>query len=77
MKFHWNQGPWVTWGGPDRDWYYFGISWNEPKAWVYQGRLWSSRRLGLEHDYYDGPHAQLCLWFFNICWSTRWTKCVL
>jgi hypothetical protein len=32
------------------------------------------RKLGFDYMYYDGPHRAFVLWWFNITWSTPWTK---
>lgn len=32
------------------------------------------RTWGKNHFWYDGPHKWYCFWYFNIGWSTPWTK---
>lgn len=64
----------VDWGGPDKDWWYFLISYNTLKHWTYMDKNWSTRRWGIEKYWYDGPHVQLCLYFFSVAWSTYWTN---
>lgn len=32
------------------------------------------RFVGRDHFWYDGPHKTIGFWFFNIAWSTQWTK---
>jgi hypothetical protein len=55
----------VEWGGPDDDWYYV-CWWN----WLPK----SVRYLGYQGIYYDGPHGSFGFWWFNVSWSTPWTR---
>lgn len=48
--------------------FYYVYWWN----WLQKKhRYW-----GFEQSYYDGPHNTFGFWFFNISWSTPWTKVV-
>jgi hypothetical protein len=53
--------------GTDYCFYYF-YWWN----WLSK----DARSWGFEQIYYDGPHNVFNFWFFNISWSTPWTKVV-
>lgn len=32
------------------------------------------RYWGLERIWYDGPHVSIGFWFFNVSWSTQWSR---
>lgn len=72
VKWHWDH---VEWGpfGPDKDspepyGYQFYIYW-APNWLPKEYRYW-----GIEKYWYDGPHISFGFWFFNISWSTPWSK---
>lgn len=64
----------ILWGGPDKDWWYWLIGINDDYSWEYQGKTYHRRRWGFEKTWYDGPHAQLILYFIVIGWQTPWTN---
>jgi hypothetical protein len=55
----------ITWGGPNRDWYYF---YPVPNFLSKEYRYW-----GLQKYWFDGPHISFGFWFFNITWCTQWS----
>lgn len=69
----------IEWGqseitkGTDRYFYYFGIDFIDKdtrKAY----RDLDFTLFGINRFWYDGPHAQLNLYFICFYWSTYWTK---
>lgn len=68
FKLHWSG---IEWGQSEvtlnsGTYFYYVYWWNWlPKEY----RSW-----GFEQIYYDGPHNMFGFWFFNISWSTPWTK---
>jgi len=63
VKLKWDG---VEYGGPKGNWYYI-YWWN----WLKK----EYRYFGPEYIYYDGPHRSFGFWYFNVAWSTQWTKC--
>lgn len=60
----------MTWGGPDKDWYYFYLDW----SWVGFGKFLDMKFAGIHKIWYDCPHA--CFKFGPVImasWSTKWT----
>lgn len=51
----------------DTDTYFYYVYW-----WNFLEK--EDRYFGFDYFYYDGPHRNFGLWFFNISWSTPWTK---
>jgi hypothetical protein len=60
MKIRWNSVEY----GPGGCYYFYGPHWLKKGV----------RHIGIERMYYDGPHVSLGFWFFNITWSSPWTK---
>lgn len=65
VNFTWG---WIEWGEyrPDDYQYYIAYypNWLNPDI-----RYW-----GFSHMYYDGPHVTFGFWYFNVSWSTYWSK---
>lgn len=61
----------IEWGQSEvtlnSDTYFYYVYW-----WNWLPREY--RSWGFEQIYYDGPHNAFGFWFFNISWSTPWTK---
>ena len=59
----------IDWGkSPKHDdiyfYYFYWFDWAEKEH----------REFGFDHLTFDGQtHRFICLWFFNMCWSTQWT----
>jgi hypothetical protein len=64
----------ITWGGPERDWYYWMLIWNKDRTFYNDDKKMNDRRWGFDRFWYDCPHVQLKLWYFTIGWSTQWTS---
>lgn len=59
--------------GTDHYFYYFKWDWTSKKGREARKELkWNL--VGINKFWYDGPHAQLDLYFFCFYWSTPWTK---
>ena len=63
----------------------FGRSWLKPEYrdvidepyyiyWFDIAKKPENRAWGKHYFWYDGPHKWYCFWYFNIGWSTPWTK---
>lgn len=63
----------------------FGRSWLKPEYrdilhepyyiyWFDFAEVAEYRMWGPDHFWYDGPHKWYCFWYFNIGWSTPWTR---
>jgi hypothetical protein len=64
----------IEWGRPYTEY-------RNPNAYFYYFYWWNwlpkeYRSWGFEQIYYDGPHNMFNFWFFNISWSTPWTKTI-
>lgn len=52
-------------------------AWNEEDGTFSKGwmrKIFGGKTVGLHKFWYDGPHAQLNLYWICIGWSTPWTK---
>lgn len=62
MKLKWNG---IEFGGKTLPYYIYWFDWCSKK----ENRHW-----GKSYVWHDGPHKWWCFWYFNIGWSTPWTK---
>jgi len=75
------QYPWrfkLNWDGVE--WWQSEVTLNSG-VYFYYFYWWNwldsvDRYWGFEQLYYDGPHNSFGLWFFNISWSTPWTRVI-
>lgn len=59
--------------GTDHYFYYFKWDWINKKGREARKSV-GMKLIGINKVWYDGPHAQLDLYFFCFYWSTPWTK---
>ncbi len=70
--------------GSDHYFYYFKVDWIDKEtrdAWrkralewpPYGKTIFGTPTIGLHKFWYDGPHAQLNLYWIVFYWSTQWT----
>lgn len=72
----------VKWDWDGVEWGPYGPDHSAPEPYGYQYYIWwkpnwlpkKARYFGYERFWWDGPHASFGFWFFNIGWTTKWTK---